>query len=156
MGSPSLLQGIFPTQRSNPDLLNCGCLYQLSYQGSPTNPKLLSLAGLPLSSLCLCVFPTNLPLTSPLLVSLLGSLIFQFLKYVNSILASVCVHVLFVPFVWNVLSLNHYDHQLPVRFLAHSSPPLVLNPPLSFPTLLFSFYNLPTTCHHLKLHACIM
>ena len=109
MGSLSFLQGIFPTQRSNPDL-NCGWLYQLSYQGSPTNPKLLSLAGLPLSSFCLRVFPTNLPLTSPLLVSLLGLLIFQFLKYVNSILASVSVHVLFVPFVWNVLSLNHYDY----------------------------------------------
>ena len=120
------------------------------------NPKLLGLAGLPLSSLCLRVFPTNLPLTPPLLVSLLGSRNFQFLRYVNSIPASVSVHVLFVRFVWNVLSLNHYDFQLPVRFLAHTSPPLVLNPPQSFPTLLFSFYNLPTICHHLKLHACIM
>ena len=36
MGSHSLLQGIVPTQRSNPDLLNCRrILYQLSHQGSP-------------------------------------------------------------------------------------------------------------------------
>ena len=35
-GSLSLLQGIFPTQGSNPGLLNCRwILYQLSYQGSP-------------------------------------------------------------------------------------------------------------------------
>ena len=36
MGSHSLLQGIFPTQGSNPGLLNCRqILYQLSSQGSP-------------------------------------------------------------------------------------------------------------------------
>ena len=36
VGSCSLLQGIFPTQGSNPGLLHCWCiLYQLSYQGSP-------------------------------------------------------------------------------------------------------------------------
>ena len=35
-GSPSLLQGIFPTQESNQDLLHCRqILYRLSYQGSP-------------------------------------------------------------------------------------------------------------------------
>ena len=35
VGSLSLLQGIFPTQRSNPGLLNCGrILYQLSHKGS--------------------------------------------------------------------------------------------------------------------------
>ena len=35
VGSCSLLQGIFPTQGSNPDLLRCRqILYQLSYQGS--------------------------------------------------------------------------------------------------------------------------
>ena len=35
-GGPSLLQGIFLTQESNWDLLNCRwILYQLSYQGSP-------------------------------------------------------------------------------------------------------------------------
>ena len=34
--SPSLLQGIFPTQELNGDLLHCRqILYQLSYQGSP-------------------------------------------------------------------------------------------------------------------------
>ena len=32
----ALLQGIFPTQRSNPGLLHCGqILYYLSHQGSP-------------------------------------------------------------------------------------------------------------------------
>ena len=36
VGSLSLLQGIFPTQGSNPDLLHCRqILYQLSQQGSP-------------------------------------------------------------------------------------------------------------------------
>ena len=36
MGSPSLLQQIFPTQESNQGLLHCRwILYQLSYQGSP-------------------------------------------------------------------------------------------------------------------------
>ena len=34
---PSLLQGIFPTQGSNPGLLHCrGILYQLSHKGSPS------------------------------------------------------------------------------------------------------------------------
>ena len=38
VGSLSLLQGIFPTQESNWVLLHCRwILYQLSYQGSPTN-----------------------------------------------------------------------------------------------------------------------
>jgi len=37
VGSLSSLQGIFPTQGSNPGLLHCRwILYQLSYQGSPT------------------------------------------------------------------------------------------------------------------------
>ena len=36
VGSLSLLQGIFPTQGSNPSLLHCRwILYQLSHQGSP-------------------------------------------------------------------------------------------------------------------------
>ena len=36
VGSQSLLQGIFPTQESNWDLLHCRWIfYQLSYQGSP-------------------------------------------------------------------------------------------------------------------------
>ena len=39
MGCHFLLQGIFPTQGSNPDLLHCRQpLYRLSHQGSP-NPK---------------------------------------------------------------------------------------------------------------------
>ena len=37
VGSPSLLQRIFPTQESNQGLLHCRqILYQLSYQGSPS------------------------------------------------------------------------------------------------------------------------
>ena len=36
VGSHSLLQGIFPTQESNPDLLHCRqILHHLSHQGSP-------------------------------------------------------------------------------------------------------------------------
>ena len=36
VGSPSLLQGIFPTQGLNPGLPHCRwILYQMSYQGSP-------------------------------------------------------------------------------------------------------------------------
>ena len=36
VGSPSLLQGIFPTQRLNPGLPHCRqILYQLSHEGSP-------------------------------------------------------------------------------------------------------------------------
>jgi len=36
VGSPSLLQGIFPTQGLNPGLLHCRrILYQLSHKGSP-------------------------------------------------------------------------------------------------------------------------
>ena len=36
VGSLSLLQGIFPTQRSNPGLLHClWILYQLSHKGTP-------------------------------------------------------------------------------------------------------------------------
>ena len=41
VGSRSLLQGIFPTQGSNPGLLNCRqILYQLSHQGSQPRPSL--------------------------------------------------------------------------------------------------------------------
>ena len=36
VGSLSVLQGIFPTQGSNPGLLHCSrILYQLSHKGSP-------------------------------------------------------------------------------------------------------------------------
>ena len=39
-GSLSLLQGIFPTQGSNPGLLHCRqILYQLNHQGSPSLPN---------------------------------------------------------------------------------------------------------------------
>ena len=38
MGSHSLLQGILPTQESNPGLLHCKqVFYHLSHQGSPSN-----------------------------------------------------------------------------------------------------------------------
>ena len=44
VGSLSLLQGIFPDQRSNPGLLPCKCiLYQLSHKGSPLNKSMQSL-----------------------------------------------------------------------------------------------------------------
>ena len=40
VGSLSLLQGIFPTQGSNPDLPHCRwILHQLSHKGSPRIPK---------------------------------------------------------------------------------------------------------------------
>jgi len=40
VGSCSLLQGIFPTQESNPGLLHCRqILYQLKYQGSPHSKR---------------------------------------------------------------------------------------------------------------------
>ena len=51
VGSLSLLQGIFPTQRSNPGLPHCRqILYQLSHQGSP---GILERVGYP--------FPVDLP-----------------------------------------------------------------------------------------------
>ena len=41
VGSLSLLQGIFPTQGSNPDLPHCGqILYQLSHKGRYRAPQL--------------------------------------------------------------------------------------------------------------------
>ena len=47
MGSLSLLQGIFPTQGSNPGLPHCKkILYQLSHQGSP---RILEWVAYPLS-----------------------------------------------------------------------------------------------------------
>ena len=43
MGSHSLLQGIFPPQRSNAGLPNCSwILYHLSHQGSPPNIRVFS------------------------------------------------------------------------------------------------------------------
>ena len=48
VGSPSLLQGIFPTQGSNPGLLHCRqILYQLSHKGSP---RILEWVAYPFSS----------------------------------------------------------------------------------------------------------
>ena len=48
MGSLFLLQGIFPTQGSNPGLLHCGrILYQLSHKGSP---RILEWVAYPFSS----------------------------------------------------------------------------------------------------------
>ena len=47
MSSHSLIQGIFPTQGSNPGLLHCRwILYQLSHQGSPHPRWLLTFSGL--------------------------------------------------------------------------------------------------------------
>ena len=48
LGSLSLLQGIFPTQGSNPGLLHCRqILYQLSHKGSP---RILEWVAYPFSS----------------------------------------------------------------------------------------------------------
>ena len=48
VGSPSLLQGVFPTQGSNPGLLRWRqILYQLSHQGSP---RILEWVAYPFSS----------------------------------------------------------------------------------------------------------
>ena len=48
VSSLSLLQGIFPTQGSNPDLPPCKCiLYQLSHKGSP---RILEWVAYPFSS----------------------------------------------------------------------------------------------------------
>ena len=48
VGSLSLLQGIFPTQGSNPGLLHCWwILYQLSHKGSP---RILEWVAYPVSS----------------------------------------------------------------------------------------------------------
>ena len=48
VGSLSLLQGIFPTQGSNPGLLHCRqILYQLSHKG---NPRILECVAYPFSS----------------------------------------------------------------------------------------------------------
>ena len=54
VGSPSLLQGIFPTQQSNWGLLHCRwILYQLSHKGKPKNTGVGSL------SLFQRIFPTQ-------------------------------------------------------------------------------------------------
>ena len=54
VGSLFLLQGIFPTQRSNPGLPRCRqILYQLSHQGSP---RILEWVAYPFSS---TIFPTQ-------------------------------------------------------------------------------------------------
>ena len=51
VGSLALLQGIFPTQESNWDLLHCRwILYQLSYEGSYLGQPKLSGKGFPSSS----------------------------------------------------------------------------------------------------------
>ena len=49
VGSLSLLQGSFPTQGSNPNLLHCRqILYQLSHKGSPDSAKIHSnILGIP-------------------------------------------------------------------------------------------------------------
>ena len=48
VGSLSLLQGIFPTQGSNPGLPHCGrILYPVSHQGSP---RILEWVAYPFSS----------------------------------------------------------------------------------------------------------
>ena len=60
VGSRPLLQGIFPTQGSNPGLLHCGhILYQLSHKGKPFNHCYCNTSSLGISILletCAWVF----------------------------------------------------------------------------------------------------
>ena len=52
VGSLSLLQGIFPTQGSNPGLQHCRqILYQLSHQGSPDEVSRLQIGCTPFANL---------------------------------------------------------------------------------------------------------
>ena len=54
VGCHALLQGIFPTQGSNPHLLHCRCiLYCMSHQGSP---RILECVAYPFSK---GIFPTQ-------------------------------------------------------------------------------------------------
>ena len=56
VGSLTILQGIFPTQKSNQSLLHCRqILYQLSYQGSPWLCMWGFISGLSLLFCCLYV-----------------------------------------------------------------------------------------------------
>ena len=59
IGSCSLLQGIFPTQGSNPGLPHCRCiLYQLSHQRSPRNTLKVIHSGItPQGELAHLAFP---------------------------------------------------------------------------------------------------
>ena len=58
VGSLSLLQQIFPTQKSNRNLLHCRrILYQLSYQGSPS--KVMSLLFNTLSRFVIAFLPRS-------------------------------------------------------------------------------------------------
>ena len=82
VGSRSLLQGIFPTQGSNPGVLHCRpILYQLSHQGSPdiqTCPT-LGCGLVPLVAvihwayLSLGMIPASSVVISPLSITLLHS-----------------------------------------------------------------------------------
>ena len=63
VGSPSLLQWIFPTQKSKRGLLHCRqILSQVSYQGSPSVPKRQS--NTILKSQVGCVFIMILPVST--------------------------------------------------------------------------------------------
>jgi len=53
VGSHSLLQGVFPTQGSNPSLLHCRrILYQLSHHGNPKETLSPSTVTTPCSFIC--------------------------------------------------------------------------------------------------------
>ena len=63
VGSLSLLQGIFPTQRSNPGLLHCRqILYSLRPPGKPKNTRLVSLSLLQWIFLTLSMLQSNVTL----------------------------------------------------------------------------------------------
>ena len=75
VGSLSLLQGIFPTQESNPGLPHCRqILYQLSHKGSP-NPSTYYVRNIQQAgSLCAKSFQSCLTLCHPMDCSPPGSL----------------------------------------------------------------------------------
>ena len=102
VGKLSFLQGIFPTQRSNPGLLHCRqILYQLSHKGSP---RILEWVAYPFSSgssqtrnqtRVSCIadrFFTNLAIRKKsisLLISLGTSLVVQWLRLHTSLVRGV-------------------------------------------------------------------
>ena len=60
VGSLSLLQGIFPTQGSNPNLLHCRqILYRLSHQGSPPYIFWIQISLINISKSSVCGFSSH-------------------------------------------------------------------------------------------------
>ena len=69
MGCHFLLQGIFPTQGSNPGLLHCRqILYRVSYKGSPLNKIGDGFFSLLVVVVIVVVFSPNLKAENPNLI----------------------------------------------------------------------------------------